>query len=113
MRRAGPTAGGTGNAGKSPEARPLRYGTPQQPHNSCIVLQQHTAPQLLPQQKTEALRLRFQCVAGGCYSLLLCAPLIADAQLMTAFFAAAGQYFAAIGGLHALTETVCGFTAAL
>lgn len=40
---------------------------------------------------------------------LLQAELVAHGQLMTAFGAAAGQYFAAIGRLHALTEAVYGF----
>lgn len=43
---------------------------------------------------------------------LLQFPLIRNSQLLTALCTAACQYFAAIGCLHALAETMNGFTAA-
>lgn len=70
------------------------------------------SPHPTSNKKTGTLRPGFNdLLAGTC--LLFCTPLVAYGKLVTAFFTAAGQYFAAIGGLHALTETMRGFTAAL
>ena len=48
--------------------------------------------------------------AGSC--LFLTETLVRNGQFMTSFFPAAGQYFTAIGGLHALAEAMHRFTAA-